>query len=195
MGFSSLDCAAAPMNLPSTQSRTRVSSTMFSRGLSSTAAISRSGLVIAGFLAGFLATITFHQLMLMLLNELGLTTRGAFVTEPAQPFGVPAVLSTAFWGGLWGVALTIVSKPNHSGAQYWLSALLFGTFAPTLVAWFVVAPLKSMPIAAGWRIPSMTASVLVNAGWATGTALLLRLWFSQQIRAYGRNRDPTSDGG
>jgi hypothetical protein len=183
------------MNLPCAQSQTRVSSAMFSRGLSSTGAMSRSGLVIAGFLAGFLATITFHQLMLMLLNEFDLTARGAFVIQPTHPFGVPAVLSTAFWGGLWGVVLTFALRPNHSGAQYWLLALLFGTFAPTLVAWFVVAPLKSMPIAAGWRMPPMATAVLVNAAWATGTALLLRLWLSQQVRARGRRRDPTSDGG
>jgi hypothetical protein len=77
---------------------------------------------------------------------------------------VPAVLSTAFWGGLWGVALAFVIKPIYSGPQYWLAALLFfGTFAPTLVAWFVVSPLKSMPIAAGWRPPPMATTVLVNA--------------------------------
>jgi hypothetical protein len=133
--------------------------------------------------------------MLMLLNEVGLTTRRAFVIQPTYPFGVPAVLSAAFWGGLWGIALTSVTKPFYSGARYWLSALLFGTFAPTLVAWFVVSPLKSVPIAAGWRIPPMLTTVLVNAAWATGTALLLRLWFSRRTRAYGRDGDPTSDLG
>lgn len=168
---------------------------MFSRRLSSKVAISRSGLVVAGFLAGFLATIGFHQLMLMLLNEVGLTTRRAFVIQPTYPFGVPAVLSTAFWGGLWGVVLTFVTRPIYSGAQYWLIALLFGTLAPSLVAWFVVSPLKSLPIAAGGFIPPMATTVLVNAAWATGTALLLRLWFPRQGRAYGRNSDPASDGG
>ena len=121
--------------------------------------------------------------MLMLLNELGLTTRTAFVIQPTYPFGVPAVLSSAFWGGLWGVALTFVINPINSGTRYWLSALFFGTFAPTLVALFVVPPLKGMPMAAGWRIPPMATSVLVNAAWATGTALLLRWWFSRRRRA------------
>ena len=156
---------------------------MFLRGFSSRLGTSRATLLIAGFLAGFLATLAFHQVMLMLLNELGPATLTAFVIQPTYPLGVPAVLSTAFWGGLWGVALTFVIKPIYSGAQYWLFALLFGTFAPTLVAWFVVAPLKSMPIAAGWRIPPMATTVLVNAAWATGTALLLRWWLSRQSRA------------
>jgi hypothetical protein len=163
----------------------KVSSTMFLRGFSRRVGLTRSGLIVAGFLAGFLATIAFHQVMLMFLNELGLATRGAFVIQPTYPFGVPAVLWTAFWGGLWGVALTFVLSPNYSGAQYWLLALLFGTFAPTLVAWFVVSPLKSVPIAAGWHVPTMATTVLVNAAWATGTALLLRLWSSQQARADG----------
>lgn len=165
---------------------------MLSPRLSSRVAISRSGLVIAGFLAGFLATITLHQLMLTLLNELGLTTRRAFVIQPTDPFGVPAVLSTAFWGGLWGIMLTIVTKHKYSTEQYWLWALVFGTLAPTLASWFVVSPLKSDPIAGGWRISTMVTTVLVNAAWATGTALLLRLWFSRRTRASGRNSDPTS---
>lgn len=165
---------------------------MLSRGYASRIGISRSGLVIAGFLAGFLATITFHQLMLALLNELGLTPRRAFIIAPIPPFGVPAMLSTAFWGGLWGVVLTFVIQENYSAARSWLFALLFGTFATTLVSWFVVAPLKSMPIAGGWRIPTMATTVLVNAAWATGTALLLRAWFSRRTRACGRDCDPTS---
>ncbi len=96
------------------------------------------------------------------------------------------MLSTAFWGGLWGVVLTFVIKEKYSDARYWLFALLFGTFATTLVSWFVVAPLKSMPIAGGWRIPTMATTVLVNAAWATGTALLLRAWFSRRTRSRGR---------
>ena len=165
---------------------------MLSRGYASRIGISRSGPVIAGFIAGFVATITFHQLMLMLLNELGLTPRRAFVIAPIDPFGVPTILSTAFWGGLWGVVLTFVIQEKYSAARYWFSALLFGTFAPTLVNWFVVSPLKNVPVAGGWRISTMATTVLVNAAWATGTTLLLRLWFSRRKRACGRNSDPTS---
>lgn len=164
---------------------------MLSRGYASRIAISRSGRVVAGFLAGFVATITFHQLMLTLLNELGLTPRRAFVIAPIDPFGVPAILSTAFWGGLWGVVLSFVIREKYSAARYWFWALLFGTLAPSLVNWFVVSPLKSDPIAGGWRIATMVTTVLVNAAWATGTTLLLRLWFSRRTRARRRDGDPT----
>ena len=51
-----------------------------------------------------------------------------------------------------------------------------------LVSWFVVAPLKGLPIAAGWVPPRMLASVLINGCWGIGMVLIyagLRHWASR----------------
>lgn len=130
-----------------------------------------------GFIAGVLATLVFHQGMLAILHGIGLTPAMPYSLHPTAPLGVPAVLSLAFWGGVWGVILASIEPRFPRGVRYWITALLFGAIAPTLVAWFVVAPLKGLPVAAGWRLPGMATSVITNAAWAVGTALLLRLWY------------------
>jgi hypothetical protein len=53
--------------------------------------------------------------------------------------------------------------------------LLLGAIALPLVGWFVVAPIKGQPVAAGWNTTRMLASVLINAGWGLGAGLLFML--------------------
>ena len=63
--------------------------------------------LIYGFIAGFLAVLIFHQGLWYLLNQMDVIPpdRSAWPTDPVPPFGVPSVLSKAFWGGVWGLAL------------------------------------------------------------------------------------------
>jgi hypothetical protein len=58
------------------------------------------------------------------------------------------------------------------GPAHWLVAVLFGGFALSLVAWFVVAPLKGLPVAGGGRPAAIATGLLVNGAWGGGTALL-----------------------
>jgi hypothetical protein len=48
-----------------------------------------------------------------------------------------------------------------------------GAIGPTLVAWFIVAPLKGQPAAAGWELPRMITGLIINGAWGLGTALLI----------------------
>src|SRR5512143_377672 len=66
--------------------------------------------LIAGFLAGFLATLLFHQLTLALLWRLGVAPFGPFPMGTTWPFSIPAVWSLAFWGGIWGVLFALVER-------------------------------------------------------------------------------------
>jgi len=136
---------------------------------------------VYGFLAGFLAVLVFHQGMLGLLHLAGLVARAPFAMQPVPPLGVPAVVSAAFWGGLWGVVLAGVAPRFPRGAAHWPAAALFGAVAPTLVAWFVVAPLKGLPSGGGWSFPGVLIGPLVNGAWGLGTALLLRT-FVRDVR-------------
>jgi hypothetical protein len=136
-----------------------------------------------GFIAGFMSVLIFHQLMLALLHLLGVTQAVPFRLAPVPPFGVPAVISSAFWGGLWGILFALVepSFPRSSGG-YWLAALLLGAIPLVLVAWFIAAPLKGVPAAGGWRPAGIATGLLVNAAWGVGTAFFLRLLSGAQGR-------------
>lgn len=138
---------------------------------------------LKGFVAGALAVIFFHQPALALLKAAGLTQRGAYAMEPTRPFGVPVVASLTFWGGLWGIVfvLAVARSRFASASAYWIMAILFGAVAPTLVAWFVAAPLKGQPIGGGFKPSAMATALLVNAAWGLGTALLLRLLKSGEL--------------
>ena len=133
-------------------------------------------IVAIGFVAGFLATLLFHQPMLALLHAVGLTPGTPYATRAAAVVGVPQFLSTAFWGGVWGIALVFLVRRLRRGAPYWLGAVLFGAVFPTLVAWFVVAPLKGLPAAGGFRPSAMETGLLVNAAWGLGAAVFLTIF-------------------
>lgn len=121
--------------------------------------------------------------MLAVLYWAGLTARTPFALERVAPLDAPAVLVLAFWGGVWGIALARVVSFSTNRLNYWLLSLLFGATLPTVVNWFVFAPLHGFPLGRGWRFPDMATSILVNGAWGLGTALLLRLWHARQRRS------------
>lgn len=131
-------------------------------------------LLILGFVAGFLATILFHQSLWYVFNQIGLIPldRPAWPLDPIPPYGVPSVVSKAFWGGLWGAVLAVILG-QFTGAAYWGSWIVVGAFALTLVAFYVVPPLKGEAIPALW--PRFAAGLALNGVWGFGSALILRL--------------------
>ena len=126
-----------------------------------------------GFVGGFLSTLVFHQLTLLFLASVGFVKANVFVMNPVPPFGVPLVISLAFWGGVWGIIFATVERSFPAGPGYWLATFLFGAIAPTLVAWFVVASIKGQPIAAGWQPFRMLTGLIINGAWGVGTGLFL----------------------
>lgn len=140
--------------------------------MSQNSALSR---FLLAFVAGFFAVLLFHQGMLALLHAVNFTPRAPFPTTPTPPLGVPQIWSLAFWGGVWGIVFAAIVSRFRQDTRYWITALIFGAIAPTLVAWFVVAPLKNQPIAGGFQPATMLTGLLVNGAWGIGTALLLAL--------------------
>lgn len=139
--------------------------------------ISAQKLVI-GFIAGFLAVLAFHQPVLLFLASIGFANAATYSMQATAPLGVPQVLSLAFWGGVWGIVFALVESRFPRGAAYWIYAFLFGAIFPTLVAWFVVAPLKGQPMAGGWQATRMITGLLINGAWGLGTAVFLALGYS-----------------
>jgi hypothetical protein len=122
-------------------------------------------------IAGLLAALVFHQLTLALLWVAGVAPFGPFSMAPTQPFGVPAVFSLAFWGGVWGILYGLVDSGFPRGGGYWLMAFLFGAILPSLVALMVVFPLKGLPMGGGWHPALLLTTLLVNGAWGIGTGV------------------------
>ena len=131
-------------------------------------------LLMLGFAAGFIATLIFHQGLWYIFNQVGVIPldRPAWAMDSTPPFEIPAVLSKAFWGGLWGLVLTSILM-HLDGMSYWAAWIVLGAVALTAVAFFVVPPLKGQPIPALW--PRFFVGLALNGAWGFGTALLLRL--------------------
>ncbi len=129
-----------------------------------------------GFVAGFLATLVFHQGGLAVLYGAGLAGRAAYDMQPVAPFGVPALLQLAFWGGVWGIAFALLERViTRCPGGFWLGAVLFGAIVPTLVFWFVVLPLKGLPVGYGFRLSGVVVALIVDGLWGFGTALFLKM--------------------
>ena len=136
-------------------------------------------LLLVGFISGAIAVLVFHQGAAAILHALALTPRAPYSMNATAPLGVPQLWSIAFWGGVWGVVLAAALARLH-GAALIIAATLFGAVLPTLVAWFVVAPLKGQPIAAGFVPAAMLIGPIVNAAWGLGTGLGLALFRNQR---------------
>ena len=130
--------------------------------------------LLLAFAAGFISVILFHQGMLAFLNLINFTEATPYRINPTQPFGIPTIFSIAFWGGVWGIVLAVLTFRLRNKLSYWLTVLLFGAFAPTAVFLFVVSPLKGMPFAGGWELQRIATGLMLNGAWGLGTALLLQ---------------------
>jgi hypothetical protein len=129
-----------------------------------------------GFVAGFLATLVFHQTGLALLDLAGFFGGAAFDMRPVPPLGVPAVVSLAFWGGVWGIVFALAERLiARCPGGYWPGAIVFGAVVPTLVFWFVVLPLKRLPVGFGFHPRGVAVALFVDGLWGLGTGVFLRL--------------------
>lgn len=117
------------------------------------------------FIAGFLSTLIVHQGLLHLLYVSGVVPVPAWSFKLTEPFGIPAVISLALFGGLWGIVqggLLSLTTEDH----YWMKSFFFGALMPTIVAISVVFPLKGIDVT-----PSrIFLGMMLNGSWALGTA-------------------------
>ena len=129
---------------------------------------------VKAFIAGFASTLLFHQGLLWLLYAGGVSPRAPWNMTPVPPLNLPAVISLAFWGGLWGIVLWALIRASH-GIAHWTKALVICALGPSLLAWFVVMPLKGLGFAGGWDPTIIVGALLLNGAWGLGVAVLMRL--------------------
>lgn len=131
-------------------------------------------LSIMGFIAGMIATLTVHQFALWLLRQAAIAPFGPYNMATTQPFGIPAVFSLAFWGGIWGVIFALIQGRFPQDGRHWITAFAFGAVFPSLVALLVVLPLKGRPMGGGWHWQLLLTAFLINGVWGLTTAALIR---------------------
>jgi hypothetical protein len=129
---------------------------------------------LKAWIAGFLATLLFHQTALWLLLQATGMQRPVWSMTPVPPLGIPQVVSLAFWGGVWGIALLALLRGRRGGARYGL-ATLYGALLPSIIAMLVVFPLKGQGFEPAGNLQFWIAALLLNGAWGLGTALFLSL--------------------
>ena len=129
---------------------------------------------VKAFVAGFVSTIVFHQGLLTLFYLAAVVPRAPYDLRAVPPMAIPAVISLAFWGGAWGVAIWPFLK-HVAGPAYWARALVISAVFPSVVGLFIVFPLKGMPMAGGWNPKVIVSALVLDGAWGLGMALLMRL--------------------
>jgi hypothetical protein len=128
--------------------------------------------IAVAFVAGFASVLVFHQFGFWVLNEMHYARVPLYNMRPVPPFGVPMILSLAFWGGLWGIAAdcTVRRLPGALGGV--LGWVLFAMIPVTLVNWFIVLPLKGAAVGGGFYMRGILIGLFVYALWGLGMWLI-----------------------
>lgn len=142
---------------------------------------------ISAFLCGAAAVLILHQGTLAAIYLAGFTAPAPYSLAPTPPWDVPQLWSLAFWGGVWGIVLAATLR-RLTGGSLIVASVVFGAVFPTLVAWFIVAPLKGQPMAAGFVPAAMAIGPIVNAAWGLGTGLGLALFGRANRRRRAQER-------
>lgn len=136
--------------------------------------------MIIGFIAGALAVLIFHQGMVFVLGQLGWTTFPAWSFASVPPYGIPWLINSMFWGGLWGVLFALIADRILFG-PYWFKGLIFGlVFTTILGSWIIVALIKGRPIFGGflngYDITRLRNGFLINSiAFGIGLGLLYQI--------------------
>jgi len=124
---------------------------------------------------GFLSVLVFSSGTLALYQAAGAPVPfAAWNMAPVPPFGVPQTLSAAFFGGLWGVVYAVV-EPWLTARLGWLAGgVLYGA-VPLSALWFIVFPLKGIPVAAGFTPFGVQQGIVLHAVFGLGLAIFFRI--------------------
>jgi hypothetical protein len=131
--------------------------------------------VLVGFIAGALSVLVFHQLGFWVAKELGLLNAQLYSLRPVPPWGVPTIVSQAFWGGLWGIAGAFLIERLRSPFNGVLGWMLFTGIVVTLANWFIVLPIKGSPMGGGFRMNGVAVGPAVYVLWGFGIWLIAGL--------------------
>jgi hypothetical protein len=134
-----------------------------------------------GFLAAAVSVLVAHEAIIFGLTQAGLTRGTPWGMQPIPPWGVPRLVNTMFWGGLWGV-LFALGYDRWPGGKAWLKGLIFGLFIVVVGSWTLVPLIKGQVFGQAdqvlfggldpWR---MLSTVLVVGGFGLALGVIYGL--------------------
>ena len=118
--------------------------------------------IIAGFLAGALAVLIFHEGMYVLMQQMGLPLRGSpwnMAKAPLwieltrslkmQPLTLPVIANQAVWGGMFGILFAFLVD-RMPGGMTLVKGFLFACIFPMLLgSWLLIPMIKGGDLFAG----------------------------------------------
>ena len=128
-----------------------------------------------GFVAGFISVLVFSSGAIFLYQTAAAPVPfAAWSMMPVPPFGVPQTLSAAFFGGLWGTGYAVIEPWLTARLGWLIGGVVFGAL-PLLALWFVVFPLKGMPIGTGFTAFGLQQGIALHAAFGLGLAIFYRI--------------------
>lgn len=141
--------------------------------------------ILLGFICGAVAVVVFHQgTLYVLYHQFPLIqsftgaadafrpSSAGFNIRPVAPLGVPQIVSTAFWGGLWGIVLAALIR--WARMPDLLTGFVLGAVVCTVVGFTVVAQMRGVPMWAGGNSIVWIRAILLNGAFGWGAAFLMR---------------------
>ena len=129
--------------------------------------------LMLGFIASALSVVIAHQGIVWLLNKAGVWAPKAYATTPVPPFGVPVILNSIFWGGLWGVAYAAVHHLLPAG-PVWAKGALFGVMIAFVSNSIILPVIKDQPLCYGFDVTKLLCVFLILSGFGAATAIFYR---------------------
>ena len=121
---------------------------------------------VLGFVAAALAVVAAHQVMALVLYLAGMVPNPPYSFRP-NAWGVPIILNSLFWGGLWGIAFAFFA--HKLPGNPWLKGLLLGWIGPLLIGnWLVLPLIRGQAMFGGFVPMRMLIGALILGAFGLG---------------------------
>lgn len=134
-----------------------------------------------GFVAAALSVVIVHQGIVFLLNTMGMVPSKPWSMSPVLPYGVPTIVNSIFWGGLWGALFGLVHD-KLPGGPLWLKGLIYGLLIVVISNWLLLPLIKgqifgvpNQVLFAGYDPMRLLAGALILGGFGTGLGIIFAL--------------------
>lgn len=142
------------------------------------------GRIVLGFIAAAISVLIVHQGIVYVLSATGYLpgpSRAWSLTAKIPPYGVPYLVNTVFWGGLWGVLFALVYN-WIPGGMAWLKGLIFGLFIVVVSNWILLPLIKgqvfgqaNQVLFSGYNPTRMLIVVAIVGGFGLGLGIIYGL--------------------
>ena len=124
-----------------------------------------------GMVAAAISVLTVHQMIVLIVNKLGLWPGVPYSTTPIGPFGVPTIVNSIFWGSVWGAVYALLHQYLPDGPT-WLQGMIFGWLMMVFSNSILVPLLKGQPLFFGFDFKKLLSVFLILSGFGAALALL-----------------------